>query len=321
MAEKHTRTVVPVVLAIAGADSDTSVSVEHLSTRQLQTRTTSFLELLAKFVNPKAAFRSAELHTLYLTLLSKGETKVQGVALKCLLTYKSPNLTPYGERLRDLLDESKFRDELAHLELGTDSNVVEPQHRPEFLDVVIRVLYGIMMSRRARSSTAQGQGARKQAVLTSLSGVAPEELKTLVDHMLEPFGGLEQVDPAALDDIELASAGRQQLGFLSFLADVLKYLAPQTTLYWPRLLGATLVLVRQAQEAIDAEGSTEKADKAEDAEDEVAEETEEEDNENRAAPLRSIRSTVSRSRTPRPRAVHSTLSRLFPCRPTRPLPL
>lgn len=294
MVEKHTRLFIPVALAIAGADDSTPVAVSHLSTRLLQARTITFLELLAKFVNPKAAFRSTELHTLYLDLLSKGEPKVQTVALKCLLTYKSPNLTPYADRLKNLLEQSKFRDELLHLELGVESTVIEEQHRPEFLDVSIRLLYGIMMSRHARSSTAQGQGARKQAVLTSLSGCAAGELKTLIDLMLAPFTSFEDVTPADLDSIAIVATGRQQLGFLTFLQDVLRYLGPQTMVHWNRLISATVVLVSQAQVGIDAEKDEEDKDEAE-AEAEADEEEDVVDDDEKvdkgAAPLRSIRST------------------------------
>ncbi|KAL1410173.1 U3 snoRNP protein [Vanrija albida] len=285
LAEKHTRSIVPVVLAIAGASADeATVELAHLTTRQLQARTTSFLELLVKFVNPKAAYRSAELHALYLNLLSKGEPKVQGVALRCLLTYKSPNLVPYKDRLSKLLDETQFRDELTHFDLATDSEVVEPKHRPELLSVVIRLLYGIMMSRRARSATAQGQGARKQAVLTALSGVSSDELKTLIDLMLEPFGGFENVSAADLESASISAPGRQQLGFLAFQQEVLRYLAPQTVAHWPRLIGATVVLVHQAQREIEQEQETVE----EEAE---ADEEEVEAEDKGAAPLRTIRST------------------------------
>ncbi|BEI87998.1 uncharacterized protein CcaverHIS019_0107160 [Cutaneotrichosporon cavernicola] len=284
MAERHTRLVVPVVLAVTGAaDDEMQVASGHLSTRKRQERTINFLELCAKFVNPKAAYRSEELHTLYLNLLSKGESKVQSVALKCLMTYKSPNLVPYRERMFNLLEDAKFRDELVHLDMSVDSEVIEPSHRPEFIDAAIRLLYGIMMSRKARSSTAQGQGARKQAVLSALNACSSEELKTLVDLMLEPFGEFEDVSPAALESKALVAAGRQQLGYLTFLYDVLRYLAPQTVPHWPRLLGATLVLVRQAQAGIDTEKAGE--------EEEEVDEDEVEANDKGSVPLRTVRST------------------------------
>ncbi|EIW69152.1 hypothetical protein TREMEDRAFT_71796 [Tremella mesenterica DSM 1558] len=236
IAEKHTRHLVPILFSVA-RHSDAEITQLQLSTRQRQSRTAVYLELFAKFQNPKAAFRTDELHILYLELVSRGESKLQSLALKCLMTYKSPSLNPYHDSLQALLDDSKFRDQLAHLPLGTTSEAIEPQHRAELLPVVIRLLYGIITARRGKSS-AHGAGARKQAVLTALSGCTSAELGTLVDLMLEP---LSQISPPV----------RQRIGFLALLQDVLRYLGPQTLPHWSRLIDAVILLLRHAQTEID----------------------------------------------------------------------
>lgn len=289
LAENHSRVLVPAFFAVARQDvaEDANPDSPHLSTRQRQQRTASYLELLSKFANPKAVFRAAELHALYLSILCKGEQKLQGLALRCLMTYKSPNLLPYEENLRTLLDDPKFRDELARFSLGIDSEIINPQHREEVIPVTIRILYGIITSRRGRSSTAQGLAARKQAMLTSLSGCSSDELSTLIDLMLEPFQtASDSSAPTSAHDV-VNVAGRQQLGFLTLLADLLRYLGPQTVSHWPRLIGMTIKLVRDAQKrltheqdtSVDAFGST-----AEDETEEIAEP------EKGAIPLRHIRS-------------------------------
>ncbi|WVW79710.1 hypothetical protein I302_101680 [Kwoniella bestiolae CBS 10118] len=261
IAEKHSRSIIPVFFGVAqqNDENDDEERSSHLSTKQRQQRTASYLELLAKFVNPKAAYRSDDLHTLYLDILAKGEPKLQGLALKCLMTYKSPKLVPYRESLEALLEDSKFRDELARLRLsvaeqdyGVQSQeksalaktrvvIIDQAHRDEALPVIIRLLYGIITSRRGKSSSAQGQTARKQAVLNTLSGCTEDELKTLIDLMLEPFGD-------DLDNINVA--GRQQVGFLTLLTDVLRYLGPQIVPHWPRLVKTTIALVANAQKKL-----------------------------------------------------------------------
>ncbi|WWD16787.1 hypothetical protein CI109_101219 [Kwoniella shandongensis] len=296
LAEKHSRLIVPAFFSVAQQEiaNEEVVSTTHLSTKQRQARTANYLELMTKFVNPKAAFRTDELHALYLTILSKGEPKLQGLALKCLLTYKSPKLLPYGEPMTALLDDSKFRDELTRFRLGVDSQdyaiqtqdqttrsntrvvVIDPPHRDEALPVIIRLLYGIITSRRGRSSTAQGQGARKQAVLTSLSGCSSEELGTLVDLMLEPF-----VDGAG------KVSGRQQMGFLTLLTDVIRYLGPQIVPHWSRLISTTIELVANAQKRL-TQSDVVVEDGQEDEEEVEADEQAETDK--GLAPLRNIRS-------------------------------
>ena len=273
--EKHTRVVAPAFFAVAEQleDGEETLFSTHLSTRQRQQRTANWMELLATFVNPKAAFRSEELHALYLRILAKGDVKLQGLAISCLLTYKSSKLVPYEDNLRHLLDDSKYRDELARFTLGTDSETINPADRDEIIPVAIRVLYGILTSRRGRSSS-QTIIARKRAALTALSGCTPEELATLVDLMLEPFSGV---------DLGVGAAGRQQIGFLSLLSDVLRYLAPQTLIHWSRLIDTTVRLIGSAQAQIDKE-----RDSIEEVEQEEEEDAEPAQG---SVPVRQIRST------------------------------
>ncbi|ORY25251.1 hypothetical protein BCR39DRAFT_485643 [Naematelia encephala] len=279
VAEKHTRLLVPTFFSIARHEE--LASLMQLSRKQLQQRTAYWLELFAHFVNPKAAYRTDELQALYLDILAKGDQKMQGLALKCLLTYKSPKLLPYEEQLKGLLDDAKFRDTLVHFQLGVDGDTIDPVHRDEVVPVAIRLLFGVVTSRRGRSSTAQGQGAKKQAVLTALSSVSSEELGTLVDLMLEQF-------PKDTGTV-FAVAGRQQLGFLALLQDVLRYLAPQSVEHWPRLLPTTIRLVDNAQQRIAGESTvTIDAEEEEPVDDD---EKEEDGVDKGTAPLRNIRTT------------------------------
>ncbi|WVO17934.1 hypothetical protein L204_105632 [Cryptococcus depauperatus] len=292
--EKHTRLIVPVFLYVArqGAlGEDGSQHGTHLSTKQLQDRTANYLQLFTKFVNPKAAFLSEKLHQLYLDILSKGEQKLQAIALKCLMTYKSVKLLPYEESLENLLADDKFRDELARMKLGLDSQdyilatqdseatiktrvvAIEPSHRDEAIPVIIRLLYGIIISRRGQSSNGQGQVARRQAVLNSLNGCTENELSVLVDLMLRPFGD-------TLEDVRTVS-GRQQMGFLSLLADVIRHLGPRLGKQWTRIITTTIHLVGNAQEQLIA------CDIVTKEENESAEDI---GIENGLAPLRNIRS-------------------------------
>lgn len=278
LAEKHTRLIVPMFFAVSGYEIASSADPATLSTRTLQNRTATFLELFTKFVNPKAAFRSDELRGIYLDILAKGDNRLQKLALECLLTFKSPNLVNYAENLRTLLEESKFRDELTHFSLEQDAGVIENSHRPEAVAVTTRLLYGIITARRGRTS-AHGLQGRKQAILTALSGCSPAELQTLVDLMLEPFKGDGKGD----------APGRQQLGYMSLLHDVLRYLGPQIADHWPVLLGTTIELVVSAQAKISQENTGMDVDGAEEATDvEVADADAADDNVS-TAPLRSIR--------------------------------
>lgn len=223
---------VPAFLSITAKTEDRSLP---FSARRLQERTASWLNLLAKFSNPKAAFQAEALRQTYLDILSKGDARLQELALKCLMTYKAAGLTPYRDHLERLLDDSKFRDELSHFRLGIDSDIIEPSHRPEILPVCIKLLYGLLTARKGRSSS-HAMASRRQAILSALSECTSDELEPLMNLMLEPLHG----------DIKLVP-GRRQLGYLSLLGDVLRYLGTAIVAHWPRLLRTTIALIDNAQ--------------------------------------------------------------------------
>ena len=262
---------------MAQRDSDEHSALSGFSTRQLQNRTASFLELFTKFVNPKAFFRANEVYALYLDITSRGEVRLQSLAVKCLMTYKSPKLSPYGDNLQALLDDSKFRDELVNFGLGADSEAIDPQHREEIIPIAIRLLYGILISKRGRSSSSS-LGAKKQAILGALSSCHESEFVTLIDLMLEPF-----VTPGS-EEVNVNVPGRQQSGFLTLLHDLIRYLGPQTVTYWPRLLTTTIALVDNAQTQLGkTNAALEVVGEAEEVDDEALE------GDKGAAPLRTIR--------------------------------
>ena len=276
-AEKHSRSLVPLFFSIASSPFANTLQ-SRISARLRQQRIATYLELFSNFANPKAVYQSDKLHSLYLDIIAQGDVKLQSLALKCLMTYKSPSLTPYDEPLQGLLEDSKFRDQLSRLQLGVNSKTIDPRHRAELLPVVIRLLYGFITSKRGRNSSAQGLHARKQAVLTALSGCTSDELSTLVDLMLEPFDASQPT----------SAPPRQQLGFLTLLQDVLRYLAPQTLPHWPRLLQVTISLVDSAQSTINKEVQ-EEAESANLSTDDAGEEPAEEGA--ATGQLRNVRST------------------------------
>ena len=249
IAERHTRLLVPHFLQMVnkhGSDDPENQIGTFLSTRQRQQRTQRYLEVFAKFANPKAAFQSDGLHRLYESLLSIGDNALQGLALTCLMTYKSPKLLPYEDRLKDLLDGHKFRDALLHFPLSIESEAINPEHRDELISVAIRLLYGILTSRQGRGSTVRNVSARRQAILTAINGCSESELQTLVDLMLRVISDKED----ALAVADGSSMDRQKVGFLSLLTEVLRHLARNLTPHLPSLVDAVIRLLSEAQASI-----------------------------------------------------------------------
>ncbi|KJA28736.1 hypothetical protein HYPSUDRAFT_617773 [Hypholoma sublateritium FD-334 SS-4] len=251
LAEKHNRELVPYFLTLSG-HSDVSVSSSMLPKPKLL----AWLTLFSKFSNPKALYSTDTLRSLYVTLLSHPDRALQNTALTCLFTYKSPHLTPFEERLRALLDDTRWRDELSLLSLDT----IPDASRSEVIDVFIRLLFGVMLERKGRNRGGGGGGDRRAAVLSAYTGCTDKELGLLVDLMLRPFGWNRASAASGLQDgfktepIDGQISNKQLTGFLTLLGDVLKNLGSRLRTYWPALLGTTVNLLSTLQTRIDSTG-------------------------------------------------------------------
>lgn len=238
LAEKHSRDLVPLFLSLAGPGSLAKLPRHKM---------TAWLTLFSQFANPKALCSAEALHALYRDLLAHPDRALQRLALTCVLAYKSPRLAPHANRLHALLDDNRWREELTALDIGT----LELQDRSELVDVLVRLLFGMMLEKRGRSRGAD----RRAAVLGTLGGCTDAELGLLVDLMLRPMQShsLARRDgDFALRPVPAGVSEKQQIGFLTLLGDVLKHLGPRLVSYWPALVGTTLDLASHAHARIDS---------------------------------------------------------------------
>ncbi len=227
----------------------------NLGKKDRQAQLTAYLEVLGKLKNPKALSRSTELHTYLLSLCATAEVSVQKLALEAILTWKDEAVLPYASKLKDLLETANFRDTLTTFTLSSDTNVVQPYHRPVLMPLVIRLLFGALLSRRGNRTSGAGQRSRRGAVLGALADVGSEELVTLVDLMLAPFG--DQATQLVAEGEKFAfvsqppvTSTRRQVGYLTLLGEVVKQIGANLLPYWDRLIGVSLNLTFHAHKAV-----------------------------------------------------------------------
>ncbi|KAI9465208.1 armadillo-type protein [Lactarius psammicola] len=232
LAEKHNRDLVPLFLDIAGPSGPAKLP---------RTKLTSWLTLFSNFTNPRVLHSTQALHDLYASLLSHPDRSLQGTALSCLLTYKPPHLLPHTERLRRLLDDSRWRDELAQLDIASFTE----EERTTLVDVVIRILFGFVRERHTRD--------RRATVLATLSGCTNPELGLLVTLMLQDVlpAALENANSSAVLAVPSGIPLKPQVGFLHLLGDVLKQLGPRLIARWDALIVATISLAAHAQTSLE----------------------------------------------------------------------
>ena len=233
MAEKHNRDLIPLFL---GLDSPFG------PTKLPRTRLAAWLALFSNFTNPRVLHSTQTLHDLYTSILSHPDRSLQGAALSCLLTYKPPYLLPHAERLRGLLDDNRWRDELAQLDFASISG----EERPALVDVIIRLLFGFVRERHTRD--------RRGTVLAALGGCTNSELGLLATLMLQAVlpAALGTRDVDVVHSISSDVSLKQQIGFLHLLGDVLKQLGPRLILSWHTLISATISLAAHAQSSLEA---------------------------------------------------------------------
>ena len=250
LAEKNNRELVSFFLSLTSSDNLDSVVTEDESPLVLipkllpRPKLSAYLNLFSKFSNPKALYATEALRALYVGLLSHPDRSLQTVSLSCLLTYKSPVLRSHEEKLRSLLDDTNWRDELTSLNI----NELDQNGRKEMVDVLIRLLFGKMLEKRGRARGAD----RRAAILTALASCDDEELGLLIELMLKPLGidrTSGMTGDSAKVELDMLSE-KQQTGFLTLLGDVLKNLGARVLRYWPALITAVVGLVTNAHKKV-----------------------------------------------------------------------
>ncbi|WFC95922.1 U3 snoRNP protein [Malassezia brasiliensis] len=196
---------------------------------------------------------SDTLWTHFVALCAHPELPIQRGALNCLLAWKHAWLEHHADRLRHLLDPVQFRETLAQLDLRAGAEMFA-SHRADLMPIVLRLLYGLMVSRRATRTSGAGQHARRTAILDALYECSADELGLLVDLMLQAFPdhGAVYDGTFCVGDAPHATP-RQQLGVLTFLGDVLRRLGTPLEREMPRIVETIVTLAAHA--AHDAEKS------------------------------------------------------------------
>lgn len=234
LVEKHNRELIDLFFSLNDSSSLSKASL------------LPWLILFSKFNNPKALYSSDRLHALFMANLSHPDRLLQTTSLNCILTYRSKALVPQEDHFRALLDNVRWREAITSFSLEE----VEPHERTEVVDVIIRLLFGLMSEKKGRS------GDRRRAVLGALAGCRDDELALLVDLMLLPLGS-SSADRLALPYVPrpVGAQEKSQNGFLTLLADVMRLLGTRLVRYWPSILGMIIDITGGAQTALEADSA------------------------------------------------------------------
>ncbi|KTW29167.1 hypothetical protein T552_01124 [Pneumocystis carinii B80] len=237
LAEEHSRDLVPIFLSIFSQDRNIE-SMDLLDFNWSQIDKSNLITIFSKFKNPKSLFKSKDIYDAQLLLLSQGDIKIQNLALNCILSWKSPKVLHYENNLRNLLDTTAFRDELANI--MQENSLYDFENQQLFL-IVLRILYGRMISRSNSSSRKHSLSTKREIILSSLTIFPSEIFKIFLNIMIEPFSKITCIDKSnssvyKLKDIQESIEQKKQIGFCRVLKEVLKQIGSKIMLYLSDIL-------------------------------------------------------------------------------------
>lgn len=273
-AEKRSRLLVPMFLewssvevepeaeAGDGGEED-APEAPATTTKWPRQNQTAMLTLFSKFTNPKSLFRADAVYASLLRLLASGDAKIQSLALKCILTWKIPAIKSYEDQLTNILDDTRFRDELtSSVQIDEDDSAIQPRHRGALLPVLLRLLYGRSLSRKRASSGRKGMSSTRTAILAALANFRQEERGMFIDITLGELANANFVDKSERHafSFNLRALGsphfslRKQLGLVRMFEDLLKQLGSTLFPHLHKMLDALLYCVVSSTKAIKAHG-------------------------------------------------------------------
>ena len=254
LAEKKSRMLVPVLLRWAG-NADQDYEGEGASLRWSRKDQKAMLAVFAQFTNPKTLYKSVEVYNALLNLCANGDNEIQRSALKALFAWKDPAVNQYEERLTNLLDEARFREEISVFLQTTEDEetAVRAEHHGKLMPVLLRLLYG-----RAVAGGKHEQSSRRKATFVTLSRYGEDVLGMFTDIALGSTGNIKLIIHGEVDDQSFGRLNmppRQQLGMLNMIDDMLETLGPALEPFGVKLLNAislcTIAASRQLQSSLD----------------------------------------------------------------------
>ncbi|KAL8638953.1 MAG: hypothetical protein Q9228_003947 [Teloschistes exilis] len=261
-AEKKSRRLVPLFLQWASREEDGDASLEQSSLpsnedggarniRLSDPNRKSMLRLFALFNNPRTLYKSAQVLDGMRNLLANGDLEIQKCALNAVFTWKIEALQPYKANLLNILDDSRFRDEIStFLQTDEQSSIIQNEHRTQLMPVLLRLLYGKLISNK------KSQGPRRRPVLEALARFRDTEIQEFLDIAFgtivlssanEPKGSGPSVSFAE------NLAPRKQVGLLNMVKDMLTTLGTRLTPFTQALTVAVTSCIIYASGALRSE--------------------------------------------------------------------
>jgi len=215
-----------------------------LKPKILKKRLEMFLGVFAAVTSPKQLYMHQLLYAFYCSLLAKPDLNIVKLGFDCILTYKPEYVIPYKDRVKNLLDDKKLRNELITFTLSVDDTTIDKSHRIDIIPLVSSIVFGRFVSKARGSKAAREQSlSRRVAVLSFISHLQGDELRHFMHLMMRgivPRESTMNEDPKG-DHIELRSSLVNQYDVVE---KIVMNISPGdiTSIAWERQVGFLHVL-------------------------------------------------------------------------------
>ncbi|ONI16067.1 hypothetical protein PRUPE_3G077100 [Prunus persica] len=147
-----------------------------------------WLNLLKLMHNLKSFYQNQFLkEVLQNRLLDENDAEIQTKVLDCLLIWKDDFLLPYSQRLKNLASFHNLREELTTWSLSRESNLIEEEHRPDLVPMVIRLLMPKVRKLKKHASQKLSRVNHRKAVLGFIAQVEVEKLPLFFVLLIKPL--------------------------------------------------------------------------------------------------------------------------------------
>lgn len=154
----------------------------------------NIMQVLAQFKNPRALHKEPIFWELYMEFLKHKNSGLQKFALDCVLNYKNKSVVTYKNNLYNLVDDKKFKDELALFKITEDAQSIHSEDREHVVPIILRILYGKMTSKLVADKKGGGQN-RRSLIMRYLAGCNESELQTFIEMAFSYFKRYMTMEP------------------------------------------------------------------------------------------------------------------------------
>lgn len=181
----------------------------------IQSNLSAVLQALAGTRLECKTVRSEDLESLLLRFLAHGDLQLQAKALEAVLNtkkYGGALSNQWKTRLRSLLNDNLFREELTSLTAEADSLPRVVHWHTLLAPLIVRILFGRFIARRGAAAGRHSLPLRRKMIMSCFGTWDQGSLALIVDFLLE---GIEHTENEST-----SVTVRQRLGFLNVLGDV-----------------------------------------------------------------------------------------------------